>query len=388
VVENFLIAASSAAATIIAPNSTSTQIYTHEQYKLQRGFTAADLGADFSDVSDAELLAEDDYGDNVNRLVHKAVVCTQKKKPKQATMKTGAATLVSKSKKPTPSPPNASSFSSLTTTTNTALCDVCDMDKVNGCHYGAMVCYKCASFFANSFTREYYKEKCVGVGGGCMRCDVSGPNRDRCRKCRLLQCLRVGMRPNSQIQYKNALNYVYEHQQLVLEMFTNKKSPQQPQIKQVVGSYPSRQSLPNMNSTTTHSASRLYALCQVCHMDTPIGLRYGAYTCASCLAFFQRSLHRNYCNRYKCAKGNELCDINGSNRINCRKCRLNKCLEVGMRPTNQKMLSKARQYLNQSINSTVAKVMISFSVWWHFFKSFNFKSIKDIERKHKSIHFF
>jgi hypothetical protein len=314
----------------------NSTFFAHKQYKLNRGFTAADLGSDCSDISDKEI--DDDENAQIDQtralLNNKSIVQAQPKpkSTKQATMRSGALDTRSLS---IVKPKNHQTV---------PLCEVCDLDKVNGRHFGVMVCCKCATFFANSFTREYYKQKCVG--GGRMRCDVSGVNREKCRKCRLLQCLRAGMRPNSQTQYKNALNYVHEHQQLALEILT--KRPQQQHKKQGKqrGALTSRQSLPNIN--LIQSTSRLYSLCQVCRMDTPIGYRYGAYTCASCLAFFQRSFDKAFFSRYKCINGNERCDISGSNRISCRKCRLNKCLNVGMLPTKQSMLNKVLQYLSGS----------------------------------------
>lgn len=56
--------------------------------------------------------------------------------------------------------------------------------------------------------------------------------------------------------------------------------------------------------------------------------------CGGCREFFKRS--RIDGDRYECTQGNYSCNILVANRTRCRKCRLNKCLRVGMAHTDLK----------------------------------------------------
>ncbi|CAG2172778.1 unnamed protein product, partial [Oppiella nova] len=68
-------------------------------------------------------------------------------------------------------------------------------------------------------------------------------------------------------------------------------------------------------------------LCAVCG-DEAIGKHFGALACKSCKPFFRRNALKNKV--FKC-KTNDNCVINRTTRKSCRKCRLNKCLSVGMK---------------------------------------------------------
>ncbi|XP_054169177.1 vitamin D3 receptor-like [Oppia nitens] len=71
-------------------------------------------------------------------------------------------------------------------------------------------------------------------------------------------------------------------------------------------------------------------LCAVCG-DRAIGKHFGALACKSCKPFFRRNAIKNKV--FKC-KTNGNCEINLKTRKSCRKCRLIKCLAVGMKKNN------------------------------------------------------
>eukprot|EP00094_Tigriopus_californicus_P006619 TCALIF_06374-PA protein Name:"Similar to Hr39 Nuclear hormone receptor FTZ-F1 beta (Drosophila melanogaster)" AED:0.57 eAED:0.57 QI:0/0/0/0.5/1/1/2/0/509 len=73
-------------------------------------------------------------------------------------------------------------------------------------------------------------------------------------------------------------------------------------------------------------------VCPVCGQVTKYNQlkNYGAYSCFSCRAFFRRS-HENTRNPdFICRKNGE-CDIQLNKRKKCRKCRYDRCVEIGMR---------------------------------------------------------
>ena len=45
-------------------------------------------------------------------------------------------------------------------------------------------------------------------------------------------------------------------------------------------------------------------------------------------AFFRRGISREY----TCVRGDMTCQVNSITRTNCKRCRFDRCLEVGMRP--------------------------------------------------------
>ncbi|CAG2121313.1 unnamed protein product, partial [Medioppia subpectinata] len=68
-------------------------------------------------------------------------------------------------------------------------------------------------------------------------------------------------------------------------------------------------------------------LCEVCG-ETANGYNFNAITCESCKSFFRRNALTD--KEYKCAfKQN--CLINVSTRRYCRRCRLKKCFDLGMK---------------------------------------------------------
>ena len=74
--------------------------------------------------------------------------------------------------------------------------------------------------------------------------------------------------------------------------------------------------------------ANLSAECLVCGGAAAAHQHYGAICCYSCRAFFRRGIMRNY----SCVRGDDSCQVNSITRTNCKKCRYERCLEVGMRP--------------------------------------------------------
>ena len=56
----------------------------------------------------------------------------------------------------------------------------------------------------------------------------------------------------------------------------------------------------------------------------------GKQVCASCRAFFRRSVQSKYYQIFFCKRG-ESCEVTLATRRSCQRCRFKKCLESGMR---------------------------------------------------------
>ncbi|XP_047737371.1 nuclear receptor subfamily 4 group A member 1 isoform X1 [Hyalella azteca] len=69
------------------------------------------------------------------------------------------------------------------------------------------------------------------------------------------------------------------------------------------------------------------APCMICS-DKSTGKHYGALSCDGCKGFFRRSIRKD--NTYLC-RFDRRCNMTKDRRNQCRHCRLNKCLEVGMK---------------------------------------------------------
>ncbi|XP_054153969.1 nuclear hormone receptor HR96-like [Oppia nitens] len=68
-------------------------------------------------------------------------------------------------------------------------------------------------------------------------------------------------------------------------------------------------------------------ICGVCG-DKAIAKNFGAVSCESCKAFFRRNAHK--LNVYKCYF-DEKCKLDSVTRKFCRRCRLKKCFDIGMK---------------------------------------------------------
>ena len=71
--------------------------------------------------------------------------------------------------------------------------------------------------------------------------------------------------------------------------------------------------------------------CLVCE-DKASGRHYGIVACEGCKGFFKRSIRKSL--MYSCRDGGD-CPIDRLQRNRCRRCRLNKCLKMGMRKEGQ-----------------------------------------------------
>ena len=73
--------------------------------------------------------------------------------------------------------------------------------------------------------------------------------------------------------------------------------------------------------------------CRVCSAPAVPHSNYGAVVCFSCRAFFRRGVQQKYQCRQMCTTDNSSCgELNIISRTYCKKCRYDKCLEVGMKP--------------------------------------------------------
>ena len=80
-----------------------------------------------------------------------------------------------------------------------------------------------------------------------------------------------------------------------------------------------------------HLGKQLREACQVCGDAAATHSHYGAIICFSCRAFFRRAVvERRHYNCVRWAQG--ACTVDAVTRTNCKKCRLAKCLRVGMKP--------------------------------------------------------
>ena len=87
---------------------------------------------------------------------------------------------------------------------------------------------------------------------------------------------------------------------------------------------------PNEAEKNPQASSRiLYDIpCKVC-TDHSSGKHYGIFACDGCAGFFKRSIRRN--RQYACkAKTEGSCIVDKTHRNQCRACRLQRCVNVGM----------------------------------------------------------
>ena len=72
--------------------------------------------------------------------------------------------------------------------------------------------------------------------------------------------------------------------------------------------------------------SKTNLICEVCGSDAN-GFNFNKITCESCKAFFRRNAEKRY--DHNC-KDQSNCIINKETRKRCRKCRIEKCFNIGM----------------------------------------------------------
>ena len=73
-------------------------------------------------------------------------------------------------------------------------------------------------------------------------------------------------------------------------------------------------------------------MCYVCGEKAGKHSYYGGQVCASCRAFFRRSVQSKYYEIFQC-KFEKRCRITLQTRKTCQFCRFKKCLEAGMKPS-------------------------------------------------------
>nr|CAD2206513.1 unnamed protein product [Meloidogyne enterolobii] len=79
--------------------------------------------------------------------------------------------------------------------------------------------------------------------------------------------------------------------------------------------------------------------CKVCESTENVGFHYGVCTCRACGAFFRRYIENEGECKYKCKCSKE--NKGGksqTNLVKCKKCRLEKCLSVGMKKLDVRYL--------------------------------------------------
>ncbi|XP_065914377.1 retinoic acid receptor RXR-gamma-A-like [Dysidea avara] len=81
------------------------------------------------------------------------------------------------------------------------------------------------------------------------------------------------------------------------------------------------------DSTSSRPASPHQQACRVCN-DTASGMHFGVMSCEACKSFFRRSIRVEA--KYVC-RGNRCCEIDKNTRNRCQHCRLQKCVNVGMK---------------------------------------------------------
>ncbi|OTF71166.1 hypothetical protein BLA29_005427 [Euroglyphus maynei] len=82
----------------------------------------------------------------------------------------------------------------------------------------------------------------------------------------------------------------------------------------------------NINQSST-DRSKTFEFCVVCG-DKASGRHYGAISCEGCKGFFKRSVRKQL--NYVC-RANQECEVTKHHRNRCQYCRLQKCIQMGMR---------------------------------------------------------
>jgi len=88
-------------------------------------------------------------------------------------------------------------------------------------------------------------------------------------------------------------------------------------------------------------ARPLTTVCGVCGSPATEVQHYGSISCYSCRAFFRRSVGSGKEYRF-CSRKTDNCQVDAVSRTNCKKCRLKKCLAIGMKPEKVDRVRKKR----------------------------------------------
>ncbi|KAI3420450.1 tRNA synthetases class I (W and Y) [Globodera pallida] len=107
--------------------------------------------------------------------------------------------------------------------------------------------------------------------------------------------------------------------------------------------------------------------CVVCG-DRASGHHYGVQSCEGCKGFFRRSVQSGQ--HYECAKNNQ-CPVDRMSRNRCQKCRLEKCLKMGMQQTHVRLeKNRKRKSDSEGLESTRQAVELVNAVVQAFKSSF------------------
>jgi len=98
--------------------------------------------------------------------------------------------------------------------------------------------------------------------------------------------------------------------------------------EQVPSGKKSEHSRKRRNGHNFDNMSAETASCEVCSAPAVIYKQYGAICCFSCRAFFRR----NFSRQFFCVIGEGTCKVDMITRNNCKKCRMERCIQSGMRP--------------------------------------------------------
>jgi len=98
----------------------------------------------------------------------------------------------------------------------------------------------------------------------------------------------------------------------------------------------------------------LVRVCGVCGSPATDVQHYGATACYSCRAFFRRCIGsgKEYSN---CSRKTDRCVVDAVNRTNCKKCRLQKCLKVGMKPEKVDHIRRKAKFDKVGGNGKIAE---------------------------------
>ena len=104
----------------------------------------------------------------------------------------------------------------------------------------------------------------------------------------------------------------------------------------------------------TATLKPIWGDCLVCG-DRGTGKHYGIVACEGCKGFFKRSVRKNL--HYRC-QGNGACPVDKVHRNRCQRCRLNKCLTMGMKKEGNKIPGKAKSYVSEKGGKTLCLMLV------------------------------